>query len=279
MKEAQAKTAAKLKEEEDEKKAKENAKVAGDVASSEVSCREEACQPKPEEPEEAKIPNDYPKEFKEFKNNLRTKVLINIVSKKGPLIEFRHYLPSMKNEKVKIELVDNPEFVSYDKAQDSLKFVNLYKEQYGQYTFNVKLSLGDKSVNYEVSCLIKEQFDFFAEMEKQGIKYDQKNQTTSVKTVEDEVEVICSAKIQSISGNGTLVIMFSHDMDSSSYKISSINEEVLDIVVLPSQDKLDSENFKQSDHSLTWKATSFSSRNLVIQLNFLKPLYISSELE
>ena len=92
-------------------------------------------------------------------------------------------------------------------------------------------------------------------MQKQGINYGEQNQNET--SSEKANEVPCIAKIQQITGNGTLIIEFSHDMNSSKYNISLINNDILGIVVLPSENKLELESFKESDHALTWKVTSF----------------------
>ena len=86
----------------------------------------------PEEPAKTKIPLGFPKEFLEFKDKLRSKILIEVDPKTVPLKLFIHYIPEFKGDDVKLQLIgDNPEFLSFDIIGNALIFKNLDKESYG----------------------------------------------------------------------------------------------------------------------------------------------------
>ena len=67
---------------------------------------------------------------------------------------------------------------------------------------------------------------------------------------------------------GVLTIYFSESLTIPP-KIENINNTVLDIKILPfSTDQLKHLNF-------TWNVNDYSNAKIVIQLNFIQPLYVS----
>lgn len=91
-----------------------------------------------------------------------------------------------------------------------------------------------------------------------------------------------TSRIEKIDSNGKVIVRFSDVMldKNRGINITEIDKSVLDISILPCQDTL--ELSKKSEFTINellafeWKVTDFYLTDLVIELNFSKPLMISN---
>ena len=96
--------------------------------------------------------------------------------------------------------------------------------------------------------------------------------------VEEEIREAnpCTAKIVSVDQFGQLTVEFNHEMLTSGFNLTELNEEVLDLYVKPAKDyHLEDFNFNLSQLNLTWQADSYGGKTLKLNISFFDPISIS----
>ena len=96
----------------------------------------------------------------------------------------------------------------------------------------------------------------------------------------EEVKVIdknpCTAKIESISSLGEVLIRFNEKMAVERANITQINSTNADLYITPVDHwHLDYESFNMSKLNFTWNTTEYANDYLKLKLYFIEPLYIS----
>ena len=134
----------------------------------------------------------------------------------------------------------------------------------------------DYSHTYQISVLIKQEFDFFGEMDKQGFRFGKSPKKLPSES-NQEAQVNCTAWISDISNNGRVSIAFSHEIDGN-YSITELNESIIDITVIPSNDTVEMANYDKSHMELTWEPIKLDSKELSIQLKFRNATLVSGEM-
>jgi len=83
-----------------------------------------------------------------------------------------------------------------------------------------------------------------------------------------------TASIYQISARGELQLQFSTPMINT-VNLSIINSSIIDIYIVPAQNRHEQDGFDLTKLNFTWIATDFVGDMLSIQLNFSNPTFIS----
>ena len=79
-----------------------------------------------------------------------------------------------------------------------------------------------------------------------------------VPEVVEEEEEIVTARVESLSNLGDLVVVFSTKMKAEFINVTSINITHLDLYIVPADDRDQDEGFELSSVNFTWKVVEYS---------------------
>jgi len=91
---------------------------------------------------------------------------------------------------------------------------------------------------------------------------------------EPEIIINCTASIFSISARGQLDIRFSTEM-LTTINLTQVNTTMIDIYIVPAENRHLSDGFNITKLNFTWNATEFYYDTLTIMLDFPNPSYVS----
>ena len=194
---------------------------------------------------------------------------------------FKYQLPEIIdniNDKVEITILGLPEFVLFDPYTRSLKFEteNLDEKSHGN--FKTVVVLKD-----QLKAERKYELEFSVLMPQNSIILNKKpidkstDYSPEIEAIIEDSQIL-SAKIKEISPIGLLTVEFSTEM-MTDFNHSLINETVLDLYIQPAMNRSLDKDFNVATVNFTWQVASFKSNILQIQLEFLKPAFISPLIE
>ena len=154
-----------------------------------------------------------------------------------------------------------------EKMKVSITLNKVKKDDIKKYSLRIKLTdARDASSNYVL---------FVELLNTTHAEVEQKNITTFVAPVQEEDKSLnVSAFIKSLSVMGDLEIEFNSTMFTF-FNFTELDSSVVDIYVVPAEDRWDYPGFNMSSLNLTWSLESYQTSTMKIKIKFNDPYSLS----
>ena len=174
----------------------------------------------------------------------------------------------------------------YDELNQTIRLVDLDETKVGSHT--IMLTLMDAKGEYSTFEINFELVDTHTEINLDFlVGFNETIEETQIAAdfiPEFESEEIVSARVESFSNLGDMVVVFSTKMKSEYINITWINTTFMDLYIVPADDRDKDEGFQLSSVNFTWVVTEYGDwegqkdpkvSKMVFKLVFLEPLEIS----